>query len=280
MRLGDVNMRFDYNDYFGEATNTGYERLLYDAMLGDATLFQRADMVETGWCVVQPILDVWRALPPRRSRTTPPHVGPRRGRGAHVTKRSRVEERRLDAMALTRDHIVWAYRILLDRDPESDDVILPKMRGYQNTRDLRNDIVTSEEYQEKNRDYAQMNERNLVIKEIAPGLRLAIDLADHAIGLNILRGRFELNELISCGAPSGRDSTCGRGRPHRPVCDAHGGGGGPLRFGPLLRAVRRKRRMPRACDPREPVRAARRARARGRGRCQRRRPTGVTRPPP
>ena len=98
-------------------------------------------------------------------------------------------------MGLTRDHIVWAYRILLDREPESEDVILPKMRGYQNTRDLRNDIVTSEEYQERNRDYAQMNERNVVIKEIAPGLRLAIDLADHAIGLNILRGRFELNEL-------------------------------------------------------------------------------------
>ena len=98
-------------------------------------------------------------------------------------------------MGLTHDHIVWAYRILLDREPESDDVILPKMRGYQNTRDLRNDIVTSEEYQEKNRDYAQMNARTLVIREIEPGLRLVIDLADHAIGLNILRGRFELNEI-------------------------------------------------------------------------------------
>jgi FkbM family methyltransferase len=98
-------------------------------------------------------------------------------------------------VGLTRDHIVWAYRILLDREPESEDVIPPKMRGYQNTRDLRNDIVTSEEYQEKNRDYAQMNERTLVIREIEPGLRLVIDLADHAIGLNILRGRFELNEI-------------------------------------------------------------------------------------
>ena len=98
-------------------------------------------------------------------------------------------------MSLTRDHIVWAYRILLDRDPESEDVILPKMRGYQTTRDLRNDIVTSEEYQQKNRDYAQMNDRTLVIKEIEPGLRLVIDLADHAIGLNILRGRFERNEI-------------------------------------------------------------------------------------
>jgi FkbM family methyltransferase len=98
-------------------------------------------------------------------------------------------------VGLTRDHVVWAYRILLDRDPENEDVIVPKMRGYQNTRDLRNDIVTSAEYQEKNRDYAQMNERTLVIREIAPGLRLVIDLADHAIGLNILRGRFELNEI-------------------------------------------------------------------------------------
>jgi len=34
-------------------------------MLGDATLFQRADMVEAGWSLIQPILDVWHALPPR-----------------------------------------------------------------------------------------------------------------------------------------------------------------------------------------------------------------------
>jgi glucose-6-phosphate 1-dehydrogenase len=66
LHLGDVNMRFDYTDYFGERSATGYERLLYDAMLGDATLFQRADMVEAGWSVVQPIIDVWKALPPRR----------------------------------------------------------------------------------------------------------------------------------------------------------------------------------------------------------------------
>jgi glucose-6-phosphate 1-dehydrogenase len=34
-------------------------------MLGDATLFQRSDMVETAWGVVAPIQDVWEALPPR-----------------------------------------------------------------------------------------------------------------------------------------------------------------------------------------------------------------------
>ncbi|HPQ16123.1 MAG TPA: glucose-6-phosphate dehydrogenase, partial [Bryobacteraceae bacterium] len=36
-----------------------------DCMTGDATLFRRADMVDEGWAVVQPILDVWSALPPR-----------------------------------------------------------------------------------------------------------------------------------------------------------------------------------------------------------------------
>ncbi len=65
VRLGDVKMDFKYADYFGTEPSTGYERLLYDCMIGDATLFQRADMVEAGWCVVEPVLDVWKALPPR-----------------------------------------------------------------------------------------------------------------------------------------------------------------------------------------------------------------------
>src|SRR6266849_1812502 len=65
MRLGTVDMDFEYADYFGKQPSTGYERLLHDCMVGDATLFQRADMVEAGWGVVSPILDLWRALPPR-----------------------------------------------------------------------------------------------------------------------------------------------------------------------------------------------------------------------
>lgn len=96
---------------------------------------------------------------------------------------------------LTRDHIVWAYRILLDRDPEDEAVILPKMKGYRTTKELRSDMVTSDEFREKNRDFAQTNERNVVIKELPTGIRLFVDLADHAIGLNIIRGRFEEAEL-------------------------------------------------------------------------------------
>jgi glucose-6-phosphate 1-dehydrogenase len=65
MQLGEVNMDFAYADYFGVVPSTGYERLLHDCMIGDATLFQRADMVEAGWSIVNPVLDVWKALPPR-----------------------------------------------------------------------------------------------------------------------------------------------------------------------------------------------------------------------
>ena len=65
VRVGGVNMNFEYKDYFGTEPSTGYERLLYDCMIGDQTLFQRSDMVEAGWSVVEPLLDVWRALPAR-----------------------------------------------------------------------------------------------------------------------------------------------------------------------------------------------------------------------
>src|SRR6195256_5699337 len=66
LRVGSVDMSFEYSKYFGADAYTGYEVLLYDCMIGDATLFQRADMVEAGWTVVDPVLDVWRALPPRK----------------------------------------------------------------------------------------------------------------------------------------------------------------------------------------------------------------------
>jgi glucose-6-phosphate 1-dehydrogenase len=65
MKIGTVDMKFQYRDHFGSEPATGYERLLYDAVLGDPTLFQRADMVEAGWSIVQPMLDVWQALPAR-----------------------------------------------------------------------------------------------------------------------------------------------------------------------------------------------------------------------
>jgi glucose-6-phosphate 1-dehydrogenase len=59
MNIGAVDMDFDYEDYFGDTPSTGYERLLHDCMVGDATLFQRADQVEAGWAVVEPIQKAW-----------------------------------------------------------------------------------------------------------------------------------------------------------------------------------------------------------------------------
>ena len=58
--LGGVRMNFSYKDYFKTEPTTGYETLVYDCMIGDAMLFNRADGVEAGWAVVQPILDLWQ----------------------------------------------------------------------------------------------------------------------------------------------------------------------------------------------------------------------------
>ena len=52
-------MNFLYNDYIQTQPSTGYEALIYDAMIGDAALFQRADNVEAGWRAMQCVLDSW-----------------------------------------------------------------------------------------------------------------------------------------------------------------------------------------------------------------------------
>src|ERR1700704_4312839 len=96
---------------------------------------------------------------------------------------------------LTRDHVVWASRLLLDRDPESEDVIGPKLAGSRDTGELRRHLMTSAEFQGKNRDYAHTNDRTIVIKELEGGVRLFVDLSDHVIGLNIVRGQYEVDEV-------------------------------------------------------------------------------------
>jgi glucose-6-phosphate 1-dehydrogenase len=63
LKIGAVDMNFDYEDYFGKTPSTGYERLLHDCMMGDATLFQRADQVEAAWSVVAPVQAAWNSEP-------------------------------------------------------------------------------------------------------------------------------------------------------------------------------------------------------------------------
>lgn len=54
-----VQMDFSYAAAFGKSSANGYERLLLDAMLGDATLFAHRDGVEATWSLVTPILEAW-----------------------------------------------------------------------------------------------------------------------------------------------------------------------------------------------------------------------------
>ena len=75
MDVCPVIMDFSYAQAFGSSSANGYERLLLDAMLGDATLFAHRDGVEATWALFTPVLDAWarnsRRLPQLRGR----HLG-------------------------------------------------------------------------------------------------------------------------------------------------------------------------------------------------------------
>ncbi len=64
VRLARARLDFDYEERFGKKPQTGYETLLFDAMKGDATLFQRADQIEEAWRIVTPVLEFWQAEEP------------------------------------------------------------------------------------------------------------------------------------------------------------------------------------------------------------------------
>ena len=65
MALESVAMEFKYKDWFKQAPAVGYETLIYDCLIGDTTLFQRADQVEAAWGVVEPVLRGWESVTPR-----------------------------------------------------------------------------------------------------------------------------------------------------------------------------------------------------------------------
>jgi glucose-6-phosphate 1-dehydrogenase len=62
MRVRPVNMEFLYGTTFLSQSPEAYERLIIDAMRGDATLFTRNDEVEAQWEICDPILEAWEAL--------------------------------------------------------------------------------------------------------------------------------------------------------------------------------------------------------------------------
>ncbi len=62
--LGPVDMQFRYREAFRVTPPEAYETLLLDVIRGDATLFMRADQVESAWSIISPILDAWESVPP------------------------------------------------------------------------------------------------------------------------------------------------------------------------------------------------------------------------
>jgi glucose-6-phosphate 1-dehydrogenase len=64
MHIRSVSMDFNYGTGFGVTTAPAYERLIADAVRGDATLFTRWDAVQTAWDVIAPILDRWQTQAP------------------------------------------------------------------------------------------------------------------------------------------------------------------------------------------------------------------------
>jgi glucose-6-phosphate 1-dehydrogenase len=59
IEIDGVAMDFAYRDYFEPLATVGYEPLIYDCLIGDATLFQRADTVEAAWRAVEGLIDGW-----------------------------------------------------------------------------------------------------------------------------------------------------------------------------------------------------------------------------
>lgn len=62
IKIQPVRMDFTYGEEFSTPIRDAYERLIYDAMRGDASLFARNDEVEAAWALITPILEAWRDL--------------------------------------------------------------------------------------------------------------------------------------------------------------------------------------------------------------------------
>ena len=78
MRTQTVDMRFQYDTGFGsDNLPDAYERLLIDALQGDASLFARSDEIELSWRLVDPILEAWQRGAAPLSFYEPGSWGPR-----------------------------------------------------------------------------------------------------------------------------------------------------------------------------------------------------------
>jgi glucose-6-phosphate 1-dehydrogenase len=79
MQIRPVNMEFHYGTSFMSESPEAYERLIMDAMRGDATLFTRNDEIEALWGIIDPILSAWGS-----DRTSPIPQYPSGSAGPHA----------------------------------------------------------------------------------------------------------------------------------------------------------------------------------------------------
>lgn len=97
---------------------------------------------------------------------------------------------------LTTDHVRWAYRLLLDREPEDEEWVREIASRVHGTQELRRNFFSTPEFHLKNPQAGPVcRRRTVVISELANGLRFYLDLADPAVSLNILNGTYEASEL-------------------------------------------------------------------------------------
>ena len=101
-----------------------------------------------------------------------------------------------DPKLVTRRSIVWAYRLFLDRNPETRSVVAEKLRGPIATmRDLRSTFILSSEFADKDPELAPFPLDTIVIADLPIGRRIFVDLADAVIGGMIVRGKYETDVL-------------------------------------------------------------------------------------
>jgi FkbM family methyltransferase len=114
--------------------------------------------------------------------------------GSRRTVRAALKGAEARGEAITAEDVAWAYRLFLDRPPESEAVMREKLMAWRSTRDLRSDLLASQEFRLRNPEHGFTNAGSVVIKELEDGLRLFVDLSDHVIGGAIIRGYFETSE--------------------------------------------------------------------------------------
>lgn len=95
---------------------------------------------------------------------------------------------------LTTEHVRWAYRLFLDREPENEDVLRSTARGIRSTPELRRAMMSSDEYRAHAVADAFAGSSIRVVSILDDGLRVCIDLADAVSGAGVALGMGEVEE--------------------------------------------------------------------------------------